>query len=347
MRRICLIVFMLIAILEGCVRQETSIKGGEFPKLRGPYLGQTPPGEEPELFASGMISTGMYERDVAISPDGREFYYGLAFGNLVTILVSRLENGFWTEPEIAPFAMELDFLHFEPCITPNGDKLLFLCTRPPDDQETRPGWGHQNIWAVDRQEDGSWSEPYDLGWPINTENNEYFPSVTRDGTLYFTRSYPKEGKGVILRSLFIDGKYNEPEMLPAPVSGERNLYNAYIAPDESYLIACAEAGDDGATSGSTDYCVFFRRSDDTWSEGIDMGEQINAPGTRALSPYVSPDGKYFFFASTRQNQDNFLGYDKIFWAHIQNIYTSPQNGSSDIYWVDAKIIQDLRPEGFD
>lgn len=347
MRKIYLLLFALFAVLEGCERQSIAVKGSEFPKLSGPYLGQTPPGNEPELFASGIISTGMYERDVAISPDGHEFYYGLAFGNLVTILVSRTENGFWTEPEIAPFAMELDFLHFEPCIAPNGDKLFFLSTRPPKDQETKPGWGHQNIWAVDRQEDGSWGEPYDLGWPINTKNNEYFPSMTRDGSLYFTRSYPNEDKAVIFRSLFVDGKYKEPEMLPAPVNGKRNLYNAYIAPDESYLIACVEAQDDEAASGLTNYCVFFRKRNDTWSEGIDMGEKINAPGTRAMSPYVSPDGKYFFFASTRQKQDNFSGQNKLIWTYIQDIYNCPQNGSSDIYWVDAKIIQDLRPEGFD
>lgn len=347
MRRICLVVFVLIAILDGCDRQETSVKGVEFPKLCGSYLGQTPPEREPELFASGIISTGMYERDVAISPDGHEFYFGLAFGNLVTILVSCVENGLWTEPEIAPFAMESDFLHFEPCMIPGGNKLLFLCTRPPEDEETKPGWGHQNIWAVDRQENGSWGEPYDIGCPINTENNEYFPSVARNGSLYFTRSDPREGKAAIFRSLFVDGKYEEPEMLPAPVNGQRNLYNAYVAPDESYLIACVEVEHEAATPGSTDYCIFFRKPDDSWSEGINMGEKINKPDTRAMSPYVSPDGKYFFFASTYQKQDNFRGQNKILWSFIQNIYTSPQNGSSDIYWVDAKIIQDMRPEDFD
>lgn len=347
MRKICLMFFLLVVILQGCQRQQILPERVEFPKIHGPYLGQMPPGVEPELFAPGIISTGMYERDVAISPDGQEFYYGLAFGNLVTILVSSLENGLWTEPEIAPFALELDSLHFEPCITPDGKKLLFLCTRPPRGQESKLGWGHQNIWAVDRQEDGNWSEPYDLGLPINTENNEYFPSVTRDGALYFTRSYPKESKAVIFRSFYIDGKYEEPEMLPAPVNGQGNLYNAYIAPDESYLIACLEANDEDATSGMTNYYVFFRKQNDTWSEGINMGEKINVPGTRAISPYVSPDGKYFFFASTRTNQNNFSGQKKIIWAHIQEIYKSPQNGSSDIYWVDSKIIQDLRPNGYE
>jgi len=342
-----MILIVLIVMLASCERQSATPEGTAFPKLHGPYLGQHPPGNEPQLFASDIVSTGMYERDVALSPDGDEFYYGLAFGNLATILVSYLENGFWTEPQIAPFAMELDFLHFEPCIALDGEKLLFLCTRPPQGQESKPGWGHQNIWAVDRQEDGSWDEPYDIGWPINTENNEYFPSVTRDGTLYFTRSFPKKDEAFIFRSSYIDGKYKEPEMLPAPVNGQGNLYNAFIAPDESYLIACVEALENKTESGITNYCIFFRSHDDVWSKGIPMGEKINAPGTRAISPYVSPDGKYFFFASARAKKENFSGKTKIFWHHIQDIYTSPQNGSSDIYWVDAKVIHDLCPEAFD
>ena len=34
----------------------------------GPYLGQKPPGSTPSLFAPGFISTGLAERDVAMTP---------------------------------------------------------------------------------------------------------------------------------------------------------------------------------------------------------------------------------------------------------------------------------------
>jgi Tol biopolymer transport system component len=47
-----------------------------------------------------------------------------------------------------------------------------------------------------------------------------------------------------------------------------------------------------------------------------MGEGINSPQSD-YCPMLSPDGKYFFFTSTR-------------------------TGGGDIYWVDAKIIQDYR-----
>jgi Tol biopolymer transport system component len=309
--------------------------------LKGGYLGQPPPGSSPELFAPNIVSTGMYERDVAITPDGKEIYYGLIWGELVTIMVTRLKEGRWTEPEIATFARDLEYGHFEPSITPDGKKLLFLCTRPPEGQEPKPGWGHQNIWAVNRQEDGSWSEPYDVGAPITTEANEFFPSVTQDGTLYFTRSTDREP--ALYRARWKGGEYGTPEKLPEPVNGKNKPYNAFIAPDESYLIACIANRSDSTTPGVANYYVFFRSGDDVWSDAIHMGDEINPPGFEAHSPYVSPDGKFFFFALSKKGNIDLISDDRMRISEIQKLYNSPQKGSADIYWVSAEIIERLRP----
>jgi hypothetical protein len=61
-----------------------------FPPLSGPYLGQSLPDSIPQLFAPGVVSTGMFTRDVAISPDGKEIYFCVAIGNYTysTILYS-------------------------------------------------------------------------------------------------------------------------------------------------------------------------------------------------------------------------------------------------------------------
>ena len=60
----------------------------DFPVLEGDYLGQTPPGPEPEIFARDIISDPMQNRDVAISPDGDEMYFGLASAGIFTIIRS-------------------------------------------------------------------------------------------------------------------------------------------------------------------------------------------------------------------------------------------------------------------
>jgi Tol biopolymer transport system component len=70
--------------------------------------------------------------------------------------------------------------------------------------------------------------------------------------------------------------------------------------------------------GHDDLYVTFKQGDGSWSQPVHMGKEINTEKSENR-PYVSPDGKYFF-------------------------YTSSKRGNRDIYWVDAKIIEDLRPK---
>jgi ketosteroid isomerase-like protein len=213
---------------------EAAVRGGaSFAAYDGPYLGQRPPGAAPELFAPGLVCTGMSERDVAISPDGREIYFGVMSPSVATIVMTRLENGHWTEPVVAPFAADPRYFHFEPCLSADGRRMLFLTTRPTAGEEAKPGWANQNIFAADRREDGTWGEPYDLGAPVNTTGAEFFPSLTREGTLYYTCASPRGGSLKLVRSRFVDGRYQAPDTLPAAVNGKGVPYNAFIAPDES------------------------------------------------------------------------------------------------------------------
>lgn len=46
-----------------------------------PYLGQTPPGDVATIFAPGIISDGLNNRDIAITPDGSELYYSVNLRN--------------------------------------------------------------------------------------------------------------------------------------------------------------------------------------------------------------------------------------------------------------------------
>ena len=61
--------------------EKAAITSGKIPPgLTGDYLGQSVPGDSAVLFAPGIISTGLANRDVAISPDGNEIYIGVTLG---------------------------------------------------------------------------------------------------------------------------------------------------------------------------------------------------------------------------------------------------------------------------
>ena len=315
-----------------------------FPVLRGDYLGQTPPGDTPALFAPGLVTTGMYTRDVAMTPDGSEFYFGVLLGSITAIVgTHRGEDGVWSEPEVARFSRDSRFFNLEPHISPDGSKFLFLSTRveDPSPEELR-SWASQDIWVVDRMGAG-WGEPYNLGAPVNSDDAEFFPSMTLDGTLYFTRGIDDGQESYIYRSRLVDGRYQEPERLGTEVNSTPNQFNAFISPDESYLILCTGARED--TMGGTDYYIVFRTPDDRWSGPINMGKKVNTPMAGEFSPYVSPDGRYFFFMSTRPFPMESIP-DSLTWDYLRGFRQMPETGNAGIYWMDASFIEELRPPGF-
>ena len=88
-RKIVFFLLTLAFVLGTLLTQETK---RTFPVLKGPYLGQKPPGMTPEIFAPGIISTGYDERIAAFTPDGKEFYYVLYGAPHMVILYTKEKN---------------------------------------------------------------------------------------------------------------------------------------------------------------------------------------------------------------------------------------------------------------
>ena len=333
-----------LVLLAGCAPQqneketkETEAVAQGFPELKGPYLGQTPPGDEAELFAPGIVTDQLMNRDVTISKDGKEIYFGVGVGRFAFIAYSQQVDGVWTEPAVASFAKDPQFAYFEPAFSHDDQRLYLLCNKAPEGEKQGRGWQNQHIWYAEREGKGEWSEIKPLGAPIYTEDFDYFPSVADNGTLYYTWSKKGARETYIYRARLVDGKYQEPEKLPEEVNAGGQIYNACIASDESYLLACVNGREDSLAPGMSNYYVFFRYEDDTWSEGISLGEKVNFPGVGAASLNISRDGKYLFFAANKFTKKMPEELDL-------NFLKEATKASMDIYWIDASFIEKLRPE---
>jgi hypothetical protein len=315
---------ILLSIIFSChARQD------EFPVLKGPYLGQKPPGMIPEIFAPGIISTGYDERIAAFTPDGKEFYYVLYGAPHMIILFTKEENGRWTKPRVTPFS---DKYGSEFNISPDGNKIVFASFQPLDNQGAESEIGH--TWIVERKGAG-WSEPKPLRPALFG-----YPSLSLAGNLYFNprREDGMGGEDVYVSKL-IDGEYTEPENLGEQVNSEMDEVDPFIAPDESYLIFLRR---DREGFGGFDLFISFRKDDGSWTRAKNMGEPINSSASE-LCPSVSPDGKYFFFTSYRSIHKPYSEKPLTYEEKIR-ILNSPGNGLGDIYWVDAKIIKKLKLE---
>ncbi len=324
---------LLAALAAGCGgAPEATV----FPELSGPLLGQAPPGLEPVLFAPGIVSNGLDNIDMAISPDGREIMFGLQIGDVNSVLATSLD-GTWSEPAIPEFAADLGYFTFEPFLTFDGRWVYFLTNRPLPGEERQPGWRVQHIFRSRRDGEG-WTEPEPVPG-INTGRADFYPSFTTGGTLYYTH---QDSTGNAIYRVRPEGDdFGEPQRLPAEVNCAPHCYNACVAPDESFVIVCAQGHPENR--GVADYWISFRGDDDVWTPAVNLGPKVNFENERGNSPYISPDGKWFFFSSTKSAPEA-SGEAPLEWADIVKLQSSHGNGRSDMYWVSAALLEEMRPE---
>jgi hypothetical protein len=309
---------------------------------RGPsasYRGQPLPAATARLFARGLVNAGMPTRDAAFTPDGRELYFSVYVPGFTqaAILVTRLSRGHWTAPEVAPFAQDSRYRSIEPCIAPNGGQFFFASDRPEQvDAKPVP----MGIWVMERTQTG-WGAPRRLGPEVNGDGEAYFPSLTADGTLYFTRE-AKDGTSAIYRARPSNGGYSQAERLPDRVNCGKSRYNAFVAPDESYVIVPAYGLEDSL--GGTDYYITFRRSPDQWSEPRNLGATINSPSNDDYSPFVTRDGRFFFFMSMREDVPRIPAKEKLTYRGLRAVSRRAAERVPGLYWIDAGFIEVLRKQ---
>lgn len=326
-----LLIIIVLIFSFGCKQ-----KSEDYKKVLGAqqweYFGQNMPGNLPELFSPNMISTSKNERDFAITTHGKEMYFTKMYpnGKKGVILFMHFDGYFWAEPEVAPFSGQYSDL--EPALSPDGQKLFFASNRPMGISDSVSD--DYNIWYVERLE-GRWSAPKDAGSEINSSKNEYFPSVSNDGTLFFTSDREDSmGKEDIYFSEYVNGKYTKPINIGEPINSENYEFNAFVAPDKSYLLFSSIGREDGLGGG--DIYISKPVNDSTWSKPQNLGSQINSPYLD-YCPCVSPDGKYLFFTSNRINSTLEKNSGKNF-KTLKKLFNGIENGLGNIYWVEFSVV---------
>jgi hypothetical protein len=258
-RLFCTVIFLLV-IIASCspvkTPEEITPTSGTNEK-KPTYLGQTPPGLTPQVFAPEIVSAdSTFEFAAAFSPDGTEFYFTRRTDNGDSkILETHLQNGSWSVPAVVPFSVGINT--FEPNITADN-KILYFGQIVEN---------KSSIWAVDRTTNG-WSEPRFVGEGM-------FVSSDQNGQVYITNHVsdnPSISKVAVVDKHFTDYDDIAPGVHPA------------IAPDGSYLVS---------DNGNDLLRVRFLTNDEKWGTPKDLSK-VGIPTTASVG-YISPDGKYFFF----------------------------------------------------
>jgi len=204
------------------------------------------------------LNSMLNEGPAGLSPDGRSLllgynttpdeaaarYLGVKLGQgSIDLFVSRWKKDRWSAPENLGPRVNSPEWEAHVSVAPDGSALYFASARDG-------GFGGTDIW-VSQWSDTGWTDPENLGIPVNTTENELSPFIAADGkTLYFA-SVGHKGLGDydIFVTRYEGGSWTPPENLGKPYNtkGEDMFFSVPAAGDYMYFARGDSTNDLGVT----------------------------------------------------------------------------------------------------
>lgn len=270
-------------------------------------------------------------RDFTISTTQDEVYFSIqnTSEDRSVIAVMRRKNNIWQKPEITSFSGK--FRNIEPFLSSDGLRLYFASNRPLENEDITPK--DYDIWYVQRKNINSdWSEPINIGAPVNSKNDEFYPCVTLSGNLYFTSDAVKShGKDDILISKWDGKQYLEPENLGLKVNSAGYEFNAFVSPNETFIIYTCYGKEDGFGSG--DLYISYKDKNENWDYPKNLGIDVNSK-QMDYCPFYDTSTQILYFTSKRiePSQKEFKSL-----TEFETEITKYENGFSRIYKTNIKL----------
>jgi len=324
MKRYCpILVVLLMFVITSC-EEKNAVK-----EATALTESQTEQKEGVQPFAEHIFSQFTNVRDFTMNTKQTEAYFTLQSPAREISVIMKIEkkNNVWQEPEISSFSGR--YTDLEPFLSPDNLKLYFVSNRPVSKDSTNTK--DMDIWYVERHSlEDTWSEPENIGAPVNTGGDEFYPSVASNGNLYFTTiKKDLDSADDIFMSTWENNSYTEPKILSEGINTKGAEYNAFIAPDESYLIFGGWRRPDGLGSGDM---YISNHVNGEWTTAENLGNKFNSKYME-FCPFVLNDTLYF--TSRRSNvspKDGGFSNTKDLISEI-NKY---DNGLSRIYFIEFK-----------
>ena len=178
-----------------------------------------------------------------ISADGKKLYLtgcGWRRDSSCDLYVSELVDGHWSMPQTISGSVNTNSWESQPCVSSDGRELYFVSRRN----------GNADIYRSLRNSDGTWSEPQNLGVPINTKGTEMAPFLHPDGrTLYFSsdKHIGMGGFDLFMSRRGEDGQWQQPVNLGFPINTSGDEINFFVAADGKTAFVSSQR--DGGNGG--------------------------------------------------------------------------------------------------
>ena len=178
-----------------------------------------------------------------ISADGRKLYMtgcGWTRDSSCDLYVAYWEGEQWSEPQLLKGSVNTGSWESQPCVSGDGRELYFVSRRN----------GNADIYCCQRNSDGTWGEPQNLGPVINTKGTEMAPFLHPDGhTLYFSsdKHVGMGGFDLFMSRRGEDGQWQTPVNLGFPINTSGDEINFFVAADgkTAFISSVREGGKGG------------------------------------------------------------------------------------------------------
>jgi outer membrane protein OmpA-like peptidoglycan-associated protein/tetratricopeptide (TPR) repeat protein len=155
---------------------------------------RTPAGWSAAINLGPNVNSDQWESQPCLSPDKQELYFASrrlgGYGGSDLYVCKMQENGTWSAPVNlgptvnSPSDEQCPFIHAD------NQTLYFTSSY-------WPGYGDDDIFFVRKMGDGSWSQPTNLGYPINTIDREGTLFITADGKTALYAAERKDSYGLL------------------------------------------------------------------------------------------------------------------------------------------------------
>lgn len=156
------------------------------------------------------------------------------------LYISYLTKKGWSQPQNLGPNVNSEFWESTPSLSPDKRDLYFSSNVPG-------GFGGNDIWVCHRNEDGTWTEPYNLGPEINTAGDESTPFIHADNqTLYFNSTGHKgysQNADLFVSRKTADGKWSKPENLGYPINTIDDEGSLFVTADGKTAYYASDRGD--------------------------------------------------------------------------------------------------------
>jgi len=195
------------------------------------------------------INTEHWESDPFISRDGKTLFFVSdmpgGFGAKDIYYSTQDENGNWTAAKNIGDSINTEFNEVSPFLHPNGEWLYFS-------SDGYPGMGGYDIFVSTLREDGKWSIPQNIGYPINDYGNDlYFRIGNYSADTIYISSVQESGKGgldiymvILMPGGLVPGSYSYISERPISPTEEELVLSDSLPEDMDTVITEIEISQD-------------------------------------------------------------------------------------------------------